>query len=145
MAIGALEPKFFVAFCERAGVPALANEGFTTGDRGREVTSELQAVFRSRTQAEWVAHLAGVDCCCEPVQSPEEGLADPGVDAPQAESGGIPMLSAHVGAAPARVDTRVPKLGADGRQVMKELGIDPEVVEKAIAAKALWPGEPLEA
>ena len=77
MALGALEPKFWERFCDAAGLRHLRNDGHAGGERAQAVQDEVAARFRERTQAEWYALLADVDCCCVPVARPDEVDADP--------------------------------------------------------------------
>lgn len=82
MALGALEGKFFRAFCELAGRPDLFPAQY---DPARQVwlRSELEGVFASKTRAEWVALLesTAADTCCTPVLDMFEAANDPGVQA----------------------------------------------------------------
>lgn len=64
MSLGALEPKFWQAFCEAIGRNDLADKQFT---RDQSTVSELEAVFKSRTQKEWNTFLQDKDVCCEPI------------------------------------------------------------------------------
>jgi len=77
MALAALEPKFWEAFCDALGLAHLRNDGLASDARAREVQTELATLFHTATQADWVARLAGVDCCCVPVRRPDEVLDDP--------------------------------------------------------------------
>ena len=66
LALGALEPKFWRAFCERLGRP-----DFLPLQRAREF-DEIRAVLRTRTRDAWLALFDGVDTCLTPVLTPEE-------------------------------------------------------------------------
>ncbi|MEE8409146.1 MAG: CaiB/BaiF CoA-transferase family protein [Myxococcota bacterium] len=141
MALGALEPKFFIAFCERAGVPHLAVHGQVLGDDAAEAIRELEDVFASRTQAEWVELLAGSDCCCEPVRTPEEARADNDVGLNGVELAGLTVLATDLGAPPATPTHRdVPGLGQHGRAVARDLGVDVALVDRAVAQGAMLAG-----
>jgi crotonobetainyl-CoA:carnitine CoA-transferase CaiB-like acyl-CoA transferase len=75
VSLGALEPKFWMTFCEGAGrAPQLAD--LMPGPHQPALVDELRTLFASRTQAEWVAFAAERDCCLEPVLSPEEARTD---------------------------------------------------------------------
>jgi crotonobetainyl-CoA:carnitine CoA-transferase CaiB-like acyl-CoA transferase len=141
MALAALEPKFFAAFCERAGCPHLAPLGLARGEQGATAMRELESIFAGRTQQEWAALLDGVEACCEPVRSPEEALADPGVGARSIDLDGLRLVGPELGA-PLPEDARrtVPPLGAHGLEVASELHLDEGLVERAVADGALMPG-----
>jgi crotonobetainyl-CoA:carnitine CoA-transferase CaiB-like acyl-CoA transferase len=63
LALGALEGKFWRAFCERLGRPDLAPL-----QHARDF-DEIKAVMRTKTQAEWLKLFDGVDACLTPVRS----------------------------------------------------------------------------
>jgi alpha-methylacyl-CoA racemase len=69
---GALEPKFWAAFCEGIGRPELAEAQFEAP--GSDAWREVAEVFRSRTRAEWRAFNDEHDCCIEPVLDLDEAL-----------------------------------------------------------------------
>ncbi len=66
LSLAALEPKFWQAFCEAVGrvdwVPRHKERLPQTS-----LIAELEALFISRTLAEWQTLLDGIDCCFEPV------------------------------------------------------------------------------
>ncbi len=78
MALAALEPKFWTAFCQGVGLEpdlrALAPGPHQEGPEGFK--AKVAAIFRRKTRAEWIAFADATDCCLEPVLSPEETLAD---------------------------------------------------------------------
>lgn len=74
LAVGALEPKFWAAFCAAIDLPELAAEGLTTGDEAAAVRAQVAARLRTRTLAEWTEVFADVDACCEPILTPQEAL-----------------------------------------------------------------------
>ncbi|HSS33252.1 MAG TPA: CoA transferase [Solirubrobacterales bacterium] len=69
---GALEPKFWAAFCNGAGRPDLLEEQFATP--GSEGHAKIAEVFHSRTREEWRAFNDEHDCCIEPVLDVDEAL-----------------------------------------------------------------------
>jgi crotonobetainyl-CoA:carnitine CoA-transferase CaiB-like acyl-CoA transferase len=75
VALGALEPKFFAAFCAAVGRPELAGRQLEDGGRGPR--AELEAIFAARTRAEWAELGARHDACLAPVLEGEEPLGDP--------------------------------------------------------------------
>lgn len=76
VALGALEPKFWQAFCAAAGRPDLAARH---GDPLPQASliAETETLLASRSLAEWLAALESVDCCFEAVLGPDEVLDHP--------------------------------------------------------------------
>jgi crotonobetainyl-CoA:carnitine CoA-transferase CaiB-like acyl-CoA transferase len=72
--VGALEPKFWAAFCRGVGRPDLIEHQFDAP--GSEAHAAVEAICASRTRAEWDAFNAEHDCCVEPVLELDEALAD---------------------------------------------------------------------
>jgi len=72
VALGALEPKFWQAWCRGAGREDLIERQFEPPGSGAH--REVEAVFASRTRAEWEAFAAQHDCCLEPVLDLDEAL-----------------------------------------------------------------------
>ncbi len=69
---GALEPKFWAAFCNGVDRPDLVEIQFEAP--GSPAWEEVAAVFRSRTREEWRAFNDEHDCCIEPVLDLDEAL-----------------------------------------------------------------------
>lgn len=67
VAVGALEPKFWMALCSALDVPDLAGDGLSTGERAQEVREVLRETFSTKTAKEWAEFLAPFDCCVEAV------------------------------------------------------------------------------
>jgi crotonobetainyl-CoA:carnitine CoA-transferase CaiB-like acyl-CoA transferase len=67
--LGALEAKFWAAFCRAVGYQAWIdrqNDGLPQS----ELIGEVAALFASRPLAHWEELLGGVDCCFHPVMEP---------------------------------------------------------------------------
>lgn len=72
--LGALESKFWRAFCQAVG-----REDWIARQDDGDVVAEVQAMFETRTLAEWEEFFAGKDVCCAPVRTLDEVFADPQV------------------------------------------------------------------
>lgn len=81
VALGALEEKFWTTFCEAIGRPDLLPRHLSGPDDQVTLLAEVRDVFRTRTQAEWLAFFEGHDVCLSPVNSPAEAFADPHIAA----------------------------------------------------------------
>jgi crotonobetainyl-CoA:carnitine CoA-transferase CaiB-like acyl-CoA transferase len=69
--LGALEPKFWMAFCTGAGID-VDPTALLPGPHQVALKDKLRGVFASRTRAEWQAFGREHDCCLEPVLEPGE-------------------------------------------------------------------------
>ena len=76
LAVGSLEPKFWVRFVQAIGRPDLMSDGLAQGDRADEVRAEVAGVVASKPLAEWTEVFRNVDVCCEPVATFEETFED---------------------------------------------------------------------
>jgi alpha-methylacyl-CoA racemase len=79
VALGALERKFWVAFCAAAGRNDLAARHATAEPDQIELIREMRGLFASRTREEWLSLMANHDVCLTPVNTPQEALEDPHV------------------------------------------------------------------
>jgi alpha-methylacyl-CoA racemase len=70
--LGALEPKFWQAFCEGVGRPDLTEHAFDPPDS--ESHAAVSAIFLERNRDEWRAFASEHDCCLEPVLGLDEAL-----------------------------------------------------------------------
>jgi alpha-methylacyl-CoA racemase len=122
MALAALEPKFWRAFCELVDRPDLVERQFDEGGTAGEVAD----IIAARTRAEWEALLEHVDVMMEPVNDLGEASQDP-----QLRSRGLWLEVENAIPQPAPVvrledgyhaDTRVAAQGADTDQVLLEAG-----------------------
>ncbi|MDR0479256.1 MAG: CoA transferase [Burkholderiaceae bacterium] len=79
LAVGALEPKFWQAFCEQVlGRPDLVQWHRDPRPSQQEsVRAELQRIIGEQSLAYWRERLSGVDCCVTPVLKLEETLTHP--------------------------------------------------------------------
>jgi alpha-methylacyl-CoA racemase len=73
LTVGALEPKFFVRLCELVGNPELADRQYS--DNQEELACELEAIFATRTLAEWLENFGDEDVCVGPVATRVEAAS----------------------------------------------------------------------
>lgn len=114
LALGALEPKFWLAFCAAVGRPDWGPRQL--GGDQVALRAEVAALFAERTAAAWEAALADADCCFEVARDASEvarhpqlssrGILDHPDDGPA-----LPALDA-VGVGPAPPDAPI-HVGAD--------------------------------
>ena len=70
--LGALEPKFWTAWCQGVGREDLIERQFD--EPGSETHAEVERVFLERTREEWREFASQHDCCLEPVLELDEAL-----------------------------------------------------------------------
>jgi len=71
--LGALEPKFWQAWCRGVGREDLIEKQFEKP--GSDAHVQVGEVFKGRTRAEWTRFAGEHDCCLEPVLDVDEALA----------------------------------------------------------------------
>jgi crotonobetainyl-CoA:carnitine CoA-transferase CaiB-like acyl-CoA transferase len=71
--LGALEPKFWQAWCRGVGREDLIDRQFEKP--GSEAHAQVVEVFKGRTRAQWTRFAGEHDCCLEPVLDVDEALA----------------------------------------------------------------------
>ena len=129
--LGALEPKFWSAFCRGVGREDLLGHAF---DRpGTPAHHELEAIFAERTREQWRLFASENDCCLEPVLDLDEvldselvraremvvELSQPGADRP-VKLLGVPIKLSRTPGDPTRAPG--PRLGEDTEAVLAAAG-----------------------
>jgi crotonobetainyl-CoA:carnitine CoA-transferase CaiB-like acyl-CoA transferase len=144
VALGALEPKFFRAFCEAVGRPELGDRQFDDGGAGPR--AEVEAIFASRTRAEWGEFASRHDVCVMPVLEGDEPRRDPQVvhrrsfvEVPTPWEGrAMPGIASPVRFRGVEAPLRpAPRIGEDTAAVLGEAGFEPAEVAALRASGAL--------
>jgi crotonobetainyl-CoA:carnitine CoA-transferase CaiB-like acyl-CoA transferase len=140
---GALEPKFWQAFCAGNERPDLLEHQFASpGSPGHAAVAD---VFRSRTKADWAAFNDEHDCCVEPVLDLDEALdselvraREMVVEVEQPELGPVRLLGHPVKFArtPADPTRPAPALGEHTEQVLREAGLADDEIAALLSAGA---------
>jgi crotonobetainyl-CoA:carnitine CoA-transferase CaiB-like acyl-CoA transferase len=137
--LGALEPKFWQAWCRGVGREDLIEKQFEKP--GSDAHGQVVEVFKGGTRAEWTQFASEHDCCLEPILDVDEALASDLVveremvvtlDQPGVEQGvrqlGIPVKLDRTPAEHNRLPG--PGLGEHTEQVLRAAGYsDEQVVE----------------
>jgi crotonobetainyl-CoA:carnitine CoA-transferase CaiB-like acyl-CoA transferase len=130
MALGALEPKFWAAFCTMVGFdPDMS--ALMAGPHQVALKAQLATLFASRGFAEWKAIAEESDFCLEPVLTPEEVLVDAEHRARGSvrEVNGVSLVAVSPGLSEADFEKPAPAQGQQGRAVLQEAGFTAEEVE----------------
>ncbi|HEU5143531.1 MAG TPA: CoA transferase [Solirubrobacterales bacterium] len=145
---GALEPKFWAAFCHGVERPDLVEAQFEAP--GSDAWAKVAEVFRSRSRAEWKAFNDEHDCCIEPVLDLDEALDSELVRArgmvtelQQPHLGGVRQLGSPVkmSRTPADPTRPAPAFGEHTEEVLRDVGYsDEEVASMLDSGAAAGPG-----
>jgi alpha-methylacyl-CoA racemase len=129
--LGALEPKFWAAFCRGVGRDDLVDRAFDPP--GSEAHAVVSEIFAQRTREQWRQFASEHDCCLEPVLALDEvleselvaaremvvALAQPGVEKP-VRLLGVPVRLSRTPADPTRAPG--PGLGEHTDEVLAAAG-----------------------
>jgi crotonobetainyl-CoA:carnitine CoA-transferase CaiB-like acyl-CoA transferase len=72
LSVGALEPKFWLAFNATLGRKTDPSELIAPPADQARIRAEIAAILAGKTRDEWEAIFAGADACVEPVLAPDE-------------------------------------------------------------------------
>ena len=140
---GALEPKFWQAFCKGVGREDLLEHQFAAP--GSDGWREVADVFRARTREQWRAFNDEHDCCIEPVLDLDEALAselvrarEMVVEVDQPGIGEVRLLGHPVklSRTPADPTRHAPALGEHTAEVLREAGLDDEAITTLLESGA---------
>lgn len=126
-ALGALEMKFWKAFCERAGRADLARRPIAPGKLSQQTQADLAALFKTRPRDEWETLLAPADACTSGIYTLEEALENEQVRARGLieDDNGKPAIGSPLqfrDAVPATTQP-APQLGEHTQAVLEQLGL----------------------
>jgi alpha-methylacyl-CoA racemase len=151
VSLGALEPKFWQAWCRGVGREELIGEQFQPP--GSHAHEQVCEIFRARTRAEWEAFAREHDCCLEPVLELDEALDSelvrarrmvveldqPGAERPVRQLG-VPVKLDRTPGEHDRLPG--PALGEHTEQVLGEAGYsEAEIAELLAGGAAAGPAE----
>ncbi len=149
--LGALEPKFWQAWCMGVGREELIPMQFEPP--GSHTHAQVKEIFKGRTRADWEAFATQHDCCLEPLLELDEALSSQLVreremvvelEQPGAEQTvrqlGVPVKLARTPGEPARLPG--PSLGEHTEEVLLAAGYSrDEVAELLSSGAAAGPAE----
>ncbi len=119
MALAALEPAFWQAFCEAVGRPEWIPRAFDPA-----LIPEVAALFQSRTRQEWEALRETIDACLEPVLEPAEAIRSLADLAPAFQDE-RPSLPFTVDGQRLAAMGPPPRLGEHTLEILQGLGLEP--------------------
>jgi alpha-methylacyl-CoA racemase len=135
--LGALEPKFWSAFCRGVGRDDLIDHAFDPP--GSDAHRAVSEIFAQRTREQWHAFASEHDCCLEPVLDLDEALSSelvaaremvvelsqPGAERP-VKLLGVPVKLSRTPGDPTRAPG--PSLGEHTDEVLADVGFTPEQI-----------------
>jgi alpha-methylacyl-CoA racemase len=141
--LGALEPKFWQAWCRGVGREDLIERQFEAP--GSQAHAEVERIFLGRAREEWREFAERHDCCLEPVLELDEaldselvrarrmvvGLDQPGTDGVRLL--GVPVKLSRTPGAPAGPG---PALGEHTREVLGSVGYSDGEIDLLLASGA---------
>jgi alpha-methylacyl-CoA racemase len=135
--LGALEPKFWQAWCRGVGREDLVEKQFEPP--GSEAHAEVERIFLERTRDEWQAFASRHDCCLEPVLGLDEALdselvraREMVVEIEQPGAGAVRQLGVPVklSRTPGAPQGPGPVLGADTAAVLRQAGYSDDEIRE---------------
>jgi alpha-methylacyl-CoA racemase len=146
VAIGALEPKFWSAFCRGVGREDLLEHAFDAP--GSDAHRELCEIFAGRTREQWREFASEHDCCLEPVYDLDEALetelvaaremvveiVQPGAVQP-VKLLGVPVKLSRTPGDPARGPG--PALGEHSEAILREAGYSAQEIAELLGTGAV--------
>jgi alpha-methylacyl-CoA racemase len=141
LAVGALELKFWQAFCEAAELPELAQCHWSLGEvpgsaEAAKTSAQVAARILEKPSIDWLARFEAVDACVTPVLSPGEALAHPQFHSRKlvrksgavTEVGPLAQFSDH-----AWQPAPAPAAGQHTRAVLAEIGYPTAAIDALVA------------
>jgi alpha-methylacyl-CoA racemase len=134
ISVGSIEPQFYALLQEFTGLTGDALYPQLDEDHWPENKARLAAVFRTKTQEEWVDIMQDTDICFAPVLSMSEAMAHPHNQAREsfveADGYGQPAPAPRFSATPGAVRQGAAGAGQHSRQALADWGYsDDEIAD----------------
>jgi crotonobetainyl-CoA:carnitine CoA-transferase CaiB-like acyl-CoA transferase len=139
VALGALEPKFWLAFCAGVGIEG-GMDALMPGPHQKAWKERLAEVFARSTLEEWIVFGQRVDCCIEPVLEPEEVPRDAQHVARgmfvETDASGVKLAMPRTPIAAGVAEGAAPRQGEHTREVLADAGFTGAEIDALVAAGA---------
>jgi len=141
MAVGAIEPQFYKALCEGAGLNDEKWQKQMNAGNWDALKKDLADIFRSKTRDEWVAIFDGLDACVSPVLALDEVASH----AHNAERGVFVERDGFLQVAPAPRFSRTPgelglpppSPGEHSADILRDWGFDEAEIDQLLENRAV--------
>lgn len=138
VALGALEPKFWKAFCLAVNQPQWENRLFATSEEIQQLKNDVVALFKSKTRKQWEEFSEQHDVCLSPVLDTNELQNNPHLLArkmivqSEMENRKWNTIGPVVKFSESGTElfNPAPKLGQHTQQILKEIGLSDEEIQE---------------
>lgn len=143
VALGALEPQFYAAFCRLAGLAPAELSSQMDKTAWPELKERVARVLRTRTRDEWVsrAEADGGDACLAPVLTLDEAPSHPHNAARRTfvAPAGVtqPAPAPRFSSTPASIAGPPCRAGEGGRAALSDWGVSREEVDELLVAEVV--------
>ncbi len=141
VALGSIEPQFFAIMLEKLGITDFPREKQLDRAHWPALRERIAAAFRTRTRAEWMAHMEGSDACFAGVLSLAEAPNHPHNVARETfvTIDGVlqPAPAPRFSATPSAIQRLDPAIGAHNESGLRDWGFDQAQVDALKSCGAL--------
>lgn len=136
--LGAVEPRFWQAFCKAIGHEEFLQDQFAMGERGEIVDRQIRKIFKTKTRDQWFEELKTIDVCIGRVLEIDEVIANPQVqdrrmivevEMPTGKKQHIQGIVVKLSKTPGDIRTRPAAFGEHTAEVLKEMGLTDEDIK----------------
>ncbi|RLL46812.1 CoA transferase [Oceanobacillus piezotolerans] len=127
LSVGALEPKFWNAFCKTIGREDLTHQLEAPLNEQYRMKYEIQTIILEKTLAGWVDIFSEVEACVTPVLTYEEMIEHPQVIARQMIRTSNDLQLSHIGIpiklsdTPGNIRGQAPRLGEHTQELLSKM------------------------
>lgn len=125
LSVGALEPKFWRAFCEGIDRPDLIPLLDSSQEKQDELRATIQQELHKKSLVEWVSVFEHIEACVSPVLTLDEMLNDPQIQARDmivnVEKQTHIANPIKLSDTPAQIQTNAPSLGEHNEEIIGKL------------------------
>jgi crotonobetainyl-CoA:carnitine CoA-transferase CaiB-like acyl-CoA transferase len=139
ISLGALEPRFWAALCQKLGRPDYISHQYDEGEKRTEIFAYLAQTFKGKTREEWMGELKDLDVCFGKVLHLNEAFDDPQVqhrkmvvEFTDEKKGKMKLLSSplKMSGTPPDIRQAPAEFGEHTEEVLKELGFKGEEIRQ---------------